>query len=138
MKRFLTSTGLCFAVLSLYLLVPHSIQAQQSGDLNVATAVICKNVTDRQPIEPGNEFAVPVGRLYCYSKITDIRNATKINHVWYFKGNERARVTLGVNPPNWRTYSSKLIQAHEVGDWHVEILDDSGNSLEKVEFKITN
>jgi len=138
MKRFLASTGVCFAVLSLYLLAPHSIQAQQSGDLNVATAVICKNVTDRQPIEPGNEFSVPVGRLYCYNKITDIRNTTKIIHVWYFKDTERARVTLGVNPPNWRTYSSKLIQAHEVGVWHVEIIDASGKSLEKVEFKITN
>ncbi len=138
MKRFLTSSGVYIAVISLYLLVPHSIQAELSGDLNVATAVICNNVTNRQPIETGNEFPVSVGRLYCYNKITDIRNSTKIIHVWYFQDTERARVTLGVNPPDWRTYSSKIIQAHEVGDWHVEILDASGNSLEKVKFKITN
>jgi hypothetical protein len=118
--------------------VPHSIQAELPGDLNVATAVICNNVTDRRPIETGNEFPVSVGRLYCYNKITDIRNSTKITHVWYFKDTERARVTLGVNPPDWRTYSSKIIQAHEVGDWHVEILNASGNSLGKVKFKITN
>ena len=138
MKRFLTSSGVYIAVISLYLLAPHSIQAELSGDLNVATAVICNNVTDRQPIETGNEFPVSVGKLYCYNKISDIRNSTKIIHVWYFQDTERARVTLGVNPPNWRTYSSKIIQAHEVGDWQVAILDAAGNSLEKVDFKITN
>ena len=138
MKRFLTSSGVYIAVISLYLLVPHSIQAELSGDLNVATAVICNNVTDRQPIGTGNEFPVSVGRLYCYNKITDIRNSTKIIHAWYFQDTERARVTLGVNPPDWRTYSSKIIQTHEVGDWHVEILNASGNLLGKVKFKITN
>jgi hypothetical protein len=117
--------------------MPYSIHAQQAGNLNVATAVICKNVADRQPIEPGTSFSASAGRLYCYSKITDVQNSAKITHVWYFGDMERARVNLNVNPPSWRTYSSKIIQSHEVGKWHVKILDESGNSLETVEFEIT-
>ncbi len=137
MKRFLSWSGVCIVLVSLCLLVPDSIHAQQTGDLNVASAVICKNVADRQPVEPGTRFSASIGRLYCYSKIADIQNSTEIVHVWYFGGAERARIPLGVNPPSWRTYSSKIIQAHEIGKWQVKILDASGNSLKDVEFEIT-
>jgi len=137
MKRFLSWSGVCIVLLTLCLLVPNPIQAQQTGNLNVASAVICKNVTDRQPVEPGTSFSASVGRLYCYSKIVDIQNSTNIVHVWYFGDVERARITLGVNPPSWRIYSSKIIQAHEIGKWQVKILDASGNALENVDFEIT-
>ena len=137
MKRFLSYSGAGIVFVVLCLLVPYSINAQQTGNLSVATAVISKRIENRQPVEPGTRFAASVGRLYCYSKIADIQNSTKIEHVWYFGETERARVTLGVNPPSWRTYSSKIIQAHEIGKWHVKILDESGNSLEDVEFEIT-
>lgn len=136
MKRFLSWSGVCLIFTALCLLVPYSIQAQQTGNLSVAAAVICKNVDRRQPVEPGTSFAASVGKLYCYSKITDISNPTKIEHVWYFGDNERARISLNVNPPSWRTYSSKIIQAHEIGKWHVKILDESGNLLEDVAFEI--
>jgi hypothetical protein len=137
MKRFLSLSGLCIAIISLFLLVPYSALAQQTGSVNVATAVICKNISDRQPVEPGTSFSASVGKLYSYNKITDIQNTTEIVHVWYFGDIERARVTLGVNPPSWRTYSSKIIQAHEIGKWHVAILDASGNLLKDLEFEIT-
>jgi hypothetical protein len=137
MKRFLSLSGVCIAIVSLCLLVPYSIQAQQTGNLTVASAVICKNIADRQPVEPGTSFSASVGRLYCYSKINDIQDSTEVVHVWYFGDTERARVTLGVKQPSWRTYSSKIIQAHETGRWHVKILDASGNSLQDVAFEIT-
>ncbi len=116
--------------------VPSSIYAQQSDSLNVATAVISKNIADRQPVEPGSSFSVSVGRLFCYSKVTDIQSSTQIYHVWYYGDTERARVALNVNPPNWRTYSSKIIQAHEIGKWHVKILDDANTLLQDVEFDL--
>ncbi len=117
--------------------VPSSIYAQQSDSLNVATAVISKNIADRQPVEPGSSFSVSVGRLFCYSKVTNIQSSSQIYHVWYFGDTERARVALNVNPPNWRTYSSKIIQAHEIGKWHVKILDDANNMLQDIEFDLT-
>ena len=136
MKRFLSLSVLCIGIASICLLVPISIYAQQSGDLNVAGAVICKNIVDRQPVEPGASFPASVGRLFLYSKISGIQNPTQIVHAWYFGDVERARVSLNVNPPAWRTYSSKIIQAHEIGKWHVKIFDAAGNSLEDVEFEI--
>ena len=137
MKRIIFLSGVCFVVVSLCFWVPASIQAQQAGDVTAAAAVICKNVVDRQPVEPGRSFAFSVGKLYCYTKIENIRNATDIVHVWYYGDTQRARVTLNINPPSWRTYSSKIIQAHETGAWRVEILDTTGNLLETVRFEIT-
>ena len=137
MKRFLSLSVLYIAIVSMCLLVSNSIYAQQSGNLNVASAVICKNIVDREPVESGTSFPASVGRLYLYSKIADIQNPTQIVHAWYFGDVERTLVSLNVNPPAWRTYSSKTIQSHEIGKWHVKILDAAGNLLEDVEFEIT-
>ena len=137
MKRFLFSSGVCMAIIALCLLIPFSSHAQQAGAISVESASICTGVANREAVDVGTSFAVSVGRLYCFSKITDIPESTEIVHVWYYGDTERARVSLGVNPPAWRTHSSKIIQAHETGKWHVKILDASGNLLEDVEFEVT-
>jgi hypothetical protein len=133
MKRFLFSAGICAAIMSLCLLIPVSSHAQPS----IEAASICTGVADREPVDAGTSFAVANERLYCYSKIDNITEATEIVHVWYFGETERARISLGVKPPAWRTYSSKIIQTHEIGSWRVEILDASGNLLETVKFEVT-
>ena len=137
MKRFFFSSGVCTAIISLCLLIPFSSHAQQAGALSVESASICTGVANREAVDAGTSFAVSVGRLYCFSKLADIQESTDIVHVWYYGEKERARISLGVNPPAWRTYSSKIIQAHEIGAWRVEILDASGNLLETLKFETT-
>ena len=130
MKRFFYSSGVCVAIIALCFMVP-----AQAGALSVEAASVCTSIADREPLDAGTRFSVSVGKLYCFSKIADIQASTEVVHVWYYGQTERARVSLGVNPPAWRTYSSKNIQAHEVGSWRVEILDASGNLLETVNFE---
>ena len=134
MKRFFLSSGVSMVIIALYLFIPFAAHAQQ---VSVEGAAICTGVADREAVDPGTSFAVSVGRLYCYSKIAGIQESTEIVHVWYFGEVERARVSLGVNPPAWRTYSSKIIQAHEIGSWRVEIFDAAGNLLETLKFETT-
>jgi hypothetical protein len=93
-------------------------------------------VVDREPANVGTSFSVSVGKLYCFTKIVGAAEETEVTHVWYFGDQERARVTLPVRAATWRTYSSKMIQAHEIGTWQVEILDANGNSLQTVDFEI--
>jgi len=137
MKRFFFSSGVCVAIMSLCLIIPFSSHAQQAGALSIESASICTGVANREAVDAGTSFSVSVGKLYCFSKIADIQESTEIVHVWYYGETERARLSLGVNPPAWRTYSSKIIQAHEVGSWRVEILDASGNLLETAKFELT-
>ena len=137
MKRFFFSSGVCLAIISLCLLIPFSSHAQQAGALSVESASICTGVANREAVDAGTSFAVSISRLYCFSKIAGIQESTDIVHVWYYGETERARISLGVNPPAWRTHSSKIIQAHEIGAWRVEILDASGNLLETLKFETT-
>ena len=137
MKRIVLWFGVFLAVVCVSLLAPLSIQAQQGTDVKVTTAVVCRNVVDRQPVDPGSQFPVSVGRLFCYTKVENVKNAENIVHAWYYGDTQRAMVSLNINPPSWRTYSSKIIQAHEIGAWHVDILDTAGNVLETVRFEIT-
>ena len=137
MKRFFLSSSVCIALAALCFLIPVASHAQQTAALSVEGASICTGVADREAVDPGTSFAVTVGRLYCFSKLAGIQESTEIVHVWYYGETERARVSLGINPPAWRTHSSKIIQAHEIGSWRVEILDASGNLLETLKFETT-
>jgi len=111
-----------------------TIKAQE---IEVAEAAICRAVVDREPIDVRDSFDSWVGKLYCFTKITGALSPIRITHVWYFGYTERARVTLPVRASSWRTHSSKKIQTHEIGDWHVDVLGPDGRVLRSLQFKIT-
>lgn len=134
MKKMVALPVILIVCMSLYALFPVSVLAET---MEVAKSAVCENVVNREVVSKGSSFSASVGKLYCYSKIANIQSHTEVIHAWYFGDAQRARVTLNVNPPAWRTYSSKVIQDHEIGNWRVEILDPSGNLLETVRFDIT-
>ncbi len=104
----------------------------------VAYSAICGDVIDRQPVGVGDSFDASVGQLWCFTKIVGAESPIEITHVWYFGDTVRARVDLAVRSNSWRTYSSKRIQAHEIGDWHVDVLGPQGQILDRLWFKITS
>lgn len=130
-----------FIILTLLITIPLSLtvtsKAQVSAPLEVTAASICRDVVNRQPIGAGESFEASVGKLYCFTKITGAQNPIEITHVWYYGDTIRAKVTLSVRSFSWRTYSSKKIQAHEIGDWHVDVLGPNGEVLHTLQFKIT-
>jgi hypothetical protein len=114
-----------------------AMQEEETAQLDVSVAAICRDVIDREPVDSGNSFTVSVGKLYCFTKITGAQSPTHVTHVWSFDGTERARVELAVNAASWRTFSSKIIQAHELGAWRVDVLDAEGNVLKTLDFEVT-
>ena len=114
-----------------------AMQAQNPPELVVSVAAICKDPVDHEPVDSGNSFTADVGKLYCFTKITGAQSPTQVTHVWLFDGTERARVDLAVNAVSWRTFSSKIIQQHELGAWRVDVLDAEGNVLKTLEFEVT-
>lgn len=120
-----TALGMVFAAVAL------------ASTMHVEKSAIGEDVVNREIVSMGDSFPASVGKLYCLSKITNIESPTEVIHAWYYGNTERARVRLNVSPPAWRTYSSKIIQDHEIGAWRVEILDTDGNLLETVRFQVT-
>ena len=111
--------------------------AQESDQLDVDVATICTGVANLEPIGPDVSFPVSVGELYCFTRVVGANTPTKITHVWSFGPTERASVELAIGGPRWRTYSSKKIQAHEIGSWRVEVLDVEGTVLKVIQFITT-
>ena len=130
----------CFAFMILLItvcLLPTAMtEGQEAVPLKVVDAVICKDVIDRTPVDIGSSFRASVGKLYCFTKITGAQEPTSIAHAWYFGNMQCAWVTLKVDSANWRTYSSKVIQPHQVGLWHVDVLGPDGELLQTLEFEI--
>jgi len=112
--------------------------AQEANPIKVESAAVCENIVDRDPAGTGTSFSVTIGKLFFFTKITGAENPIEISHVWYFGDVERARVTLPVKGITWRTYSSKVLQAHEIGAWHVDVIGPTGEVLETVEFEVVH
>ena len=136
MKRKVSFSSVVIWLMCLSLLIP-AAGAQQTDKLDVEAAAICEGVDNREAFNVGTRFTNSTPRLYCFTKIVGAESPTEVVHVWSYGDVERARVSLAVNASNWRTYSSKAIQAHEIGAWRVEVLDPSGNLLETINFEIT-
>ncbi|MGA1796917.1 MAG: DUF2914 domain-containing protein [bacterium] len=104
--------------------------------VEVSRMAICTNVVDREPVEVGERFQVSVGRLYAFTQLQGAKDFVEIEHIWYFNDVERARITLPVRSASWRTYSSKIIQPFEIGDWRVDVVDPQGEVLKSTSFQV--
>jgi hypothetical protein len=135
MKRLFYMVIIVIAPLIIALPQAATLHAQET--LGVAAASICRAVVNQQPIGTGPGFEASVGKVYCFTKITGAQKPTEISHVWYYDDIQRAKVPLSVKSSSWRTYSSKKIQTHEIGDWHVDVLGPTGQILRTLQFKIT-
>jgi hypothetical protein len=74
--------------------------AQSAGQLQVATATVCRELVNRVPLDAGTKFPLSVGKLSWFTKIIDDEGTGKIAHAWYLQGKERFRVDLTVNGPH--------------------------------------
>jgi hypothetical protein len=119
---------------------PSLFAAAPSGEpiiLEVASAEVCIFVERLRPVDPGRRFPAGVGKLYCFSRISNIEKETEVHHVWYRGTDKRVDIPLPVKPPSWRTYSWKRIQPADVGEWRIDICDAAGNVLKTITFIIT-
>jgi hypothetical protein len=124
------------ALFMLCTIFPVIALSQDMGTVQVVEGTICTDVADRNCINSSTRFTAPVDKLFCFTKIVGAQNSTHVTHVWYFGETERARVGLDVRSGSWRTYSSKIIQYHEIGDWHVDVLGEDGQLLMVIPFEV--
>jgi hypothetical protein len=122
--------GVLLAVVALVAVAPAECLA-----IEVADAVICRDVIEREPVDAGEVFSADVAKVWCWSKIKDGKG-TKIKHAYYYEGEQKAVVELAIGAPLWRTYSSKRILSSWTGQWRVDILDEEGQVLKSLEFTI--
>ena len=102
----------------------------------ISRMVMCEKISDREPINESKTFSADTESVYCFLEAKNIEINTAIIFVWYFEGQEMARVPLPLQKSmRWRTYSSKKL-AHMKGSWTVELQEASGVVLNTVSFLV--
>jgi len=105
-------------------------------DIKVSDILFCKNVENREPVDKAETFGADIGKVYCWTVITDAKIPTEIKHVWYFNDSKMAEVPLTVKYERTRTWSYKTILEDMVGNWRVDVVDSEGNIIKSASFKI--
>lgn len=117
-----------FALLTLAFLQPSLTQGEMPATQvkpnlpTIQKAVICEKVEKRTPWGIREAYPSTIGNLFCFVHLTEIPSEGTIYHVWYHGKKEIAKVGLSISPPQWRTWSSKIILPDWKGDWKVEIV----------------
>ena len=98
-------------------------------------AVLARSVVDRAPQDTGTAFPDSVGTLVLWMRVTD-GNGQTLHHVWFHGGDQVGDVSLTIGGSPWRSWSRKSIPVGATGAWHVEIRDEAGNVLKRVDFTV--
>lgn len=104
--------------------------------LEVSRLVLSKEIIEREPAGVARSFPLAVGKVYCFLEVLDVREDTGVVFVWYYKGEETARVEVPLRKSTrWRTYSSKRL-GQRSGKWKVELQDLAGSIIKTVDFEV--
>jgi hypothetical protein len=114
---------------------PAAAPAAAASAATVEAAVLARNVVDRAPQDTGTAFSDSVGTVVLWMRVTGASGQT-LHHVWYFGDTEVGNVPLTVGGSPWRTWSRKTVPADAKGAWHVEIKDDAGTVLKRIDFTV--
>ena len=98
-------------------------------------AVLARSVADRAPQDTGSAFPDSVGTVILWMRVTGAGGQT-LHHVWFHGGDNVGDVPLTIGGSPWRTWSRKSVPADAKGAWHVEIRDEGGNVLKRIDFTV--
>lgn len=98
-------------------------------------AVLARKLADRAPQDTGTAFPDSVGTVLLWMRTTGANGKT-LHHVWFFGDTQVGDVPLTISGSPWRTWSRKNIPADAKGAWHVEIRDDAGTVLKRIDFTV--
>jgi len=98
-------------------------------------AVLARSVVDRAPQDSGTAFSDSVGSGVLWMRVTS-GNGQTLHHVWFHGDDQVGDVPLMIGGSPWRSWSRKTIPADAKGAWHVEIRDEAGNVLKRIDFTV--
>ena len=107
-----------------------------AGSLQVQDVAVGTGVSDRVPTGISTYFDSSVGRLYAFTRITGAEEEIRVYHQWYYGDVLVADVPLSVRSGDWRTWSTKNVQADWTGDWRLVVVSDDGSVLGSIKFAV--
>jgi len=102
----------------------------------IRRTAIAKDVENREPIGVSQRVSVRQQRVYCWMHVVNGQGGRIIVR-WTRRGNKITETQLPVGSNSWRTWAYASLRPSMVGPARVEILDESGELLKTLSFKIT-
>ncbi|HET97937.1 MAG TPA: DUF2914 domain-containing protein [Desulfurivibrio alkaliphilus] len=125
-----------YVVLALVAAWPGLVQADTGELFRLERMVVAAAVEEREPVGVADLFAAELDKIYAFIEARQISRDTQVTFLWSRNGQEVARVNLGLRQgPRWRTFSSVILD-RRTGDWRVELLDEAGQQLQALDFKV--
>jgi hypothetical protein len=114
---------------------PAAPPAPPAASAATVEAVLARSVADRVPQDTGTAFSDSVGTIVLWMRVAGGTGQT-LHHVWFHGDDQVGDVTLTIGGSPWRTWSRKTIPADAKGAWHVEIRDEAGTVLKRIDFTV--
>src|SRR3954470_9407938 len=108
--------------------------AAPASNVNVE-AVLARDIADRAPQDSGTAFPDSVGTVVLWMRVTG-GNGQTLHHVWFHGDDQVGDVALAIGGSPWRSWSRKQVPADAKGAWHVEIRDEGGTVLKRIDFTV--
>lgn len=106
----------------------------------IARAVLTEQIRNREPVNDLAYHYVHSGkaeqRLMLFTQVINHQDQD-ITHLWFYKDNLEAEITLSIGSENWRTFSSKLIPPQMTGEWRVLVVGADQDLLLEYNFTVT-
>ena len=115
-----------------------SFGAEKKEQLVFSEAYMCERVVEQMPYNPTVIFSPEMKNVYCFTAFGVVPEKNIIWHIWFRKDKLVTKVKLGVEPPQWNTYSGIHIRESDKGPWRVEIRDHNDKLMGVKRFSISN
>lgn len=134
----MTFTKLFYSTAAALAFCLSTLAPAQAGDLKITEMAVTTKIVKGNPIDSVRRISsTSVKALYCFTRISAPQGTdTTIKQIWYLNDEVVAEYELPVKGAHWRTYSRKVLEKGVSGDWRCEALDDEGNLLKSVSFKM--
>ncbi len=112
------------------------VKKEDPKQMTVAEAVLCRDVKNREAVKAATSFSASIGKVYCWVRIAN-GEKHKVRMVWKLDGKPSNGEWLEIGSPWWRTWSYKSLPKGFTGAASVEVVDEAGTVLKKIDFKVT-
>jgi hypothetical protein len=96
---------------------------------------VCTGVKDRNPVGETTSVAADANRVYCWMRVTG-GSGKKVRPMWTLNGKSYPGAWLPIGSNSYRTWTTKRIDASNVGAAKLEIQDEKGRVLATQEFAV--
>lgn len=118
-----------------------SIPAEKRGvstDIFISHLVSCGGVRDKQFVSAKSTFSLaqdPIAMVWM--RVLSKTPPLTLKHVYYLNGQHYCDVPLDIPYPHMRTWSKVSINLEShIGKWHVDVVSESGEKLDQIEFTV--